>query len=216
MILNQTDFQQKYDEGSLRLCFIGMSNIGKSYCSQLLETHFNFDRYEVDGEIQKQIGADGMNDASSWMGYPFESKYQANEKSYLSLEVEKTELDLSEKSGNLVMDTTGSVIYLNPKVRAYLEQNYLIVSFDVSQSMIDDMMGEFFRSPKTVVWGNAFNQKENEQGMDALRRCYPGLLEDRITRYRALADVTIPGEFSRIKGLQADRLFEVLKLSLPK
>jgi len=108
------------------------------------------------------------------------------------------------------------VIYLNPKVRAYLEQNYLIVSFDVSQSMIDDMMGEFFRSPKTVVWGNAFNQKENEQGMDALRRCYPGLLEDRITRYRALADVTIPGEFSRIKGLQADRLFEVLKLSLPK
>ena len=216
MQLTQSQFQQQYDAGMLRLCFIGMSNIGKSYCSELLQNNFEFNYYEVDGEIQKVIGASGMTDASSWMGYPYEAKYGANEKSYLDLEVEKTSLDLSSVSGNLVMDTTGSVINLPAATHKWLQDNFLVVSFDVSHTMIDDMMGEFFRSPKTVVWGQAFNQKKGEQGMDALRRCYPALLEDRIARYRALADVTIPGEFSRMKGLGADRLFEVLKLSLPK
>jgi hypothetical protein len=157
-----------------------------------------------------------MTDASSWMGYPYENKYTENEKSYLALEIEKTALNLQNQTGNLVVDTTGSVINLPKEIHEWLETNFLIVSFDVSHSMIEDMMGEFFRSPKTVVWGSAFNQKEGEQGMDALRRCYPDLLEDRIKRYRNLTDITIPGEFSRLKGLQANRLFEIIKLSLPK
>ncbi len=216
MQLTQLQFQQKYDAGNLRLCFIGMSNIGKSYCSELLRAGFEFDYYEVDEEIQKVLGASGMTDASSWMGYPYEKKYTENEKVYLDLEVKKTSLDLTGVNGNLVMDTTGSVINLPAATHKWLQDNFLVVSFDVSHTMIDDMMGEFFRSPKTVVWGETFNQKKEEQGMDALRRCYPALLEDRIVRYRELADVTIPGEFSRIKGLQADRLFEILKLSLPK
>jgi len=112
MQLTQSQFQTQYEDGTLRLCFIGMSNIGKSYSSELLRDKFNFNYYEVDGEIQKVIGASGMTDASSWMGYPYEDKYAANEKSYLDLEVEKTGLDLTRVSGNLVMDTTGSVIYL--------------------------------------------------------------------------------------------------------
>lgn len=216
MRLTQDQFQQKYDNGTLKICFIGMSNIGKSYCSELLRDNFNFGYYEVDGAIQKVIGASGMTDASSWMGYPYEEKYAANEKSYLELEVEKTSLDLDSVSGNLVMDTTGSVIYLPETTHQWLRDNFLIVSFDVAHSMIEDMLGEFFRSPKTVVWGAVFNQQEGELGIDALRRCYPNLLEDRIARYRALSDMTIPGEFSRLKGLESERLFEVIKLSLPK
>lgn len=216
MLLTQDQFQQKYDDGTLKICFIGMSNIGKSHGALLLQKDFGFRRYEVDGEIQKTIGVGGMTNASGWMGYPYEEKYAANEKSYLDLELEKTLLDLNTVDQNLVMDTTGSVIYLPEATHDWLRKNFLIISFDVAHTMMEDMLGEFFRSPKTVVWGNCFNQTANELGLDALRRCYPALLHDRIRRYRELADVTIPGEFSRLKGLQSERLLEILKLSLPK
>lgn len=216
MLLTQSQFQQQYDEGKLRICFIGMSNIGKSHCSRLLRDEFGFDVYEVDAEIQAAMDIPDMEDASTWMGYPYEEKYTANEKFYLELEVEKTKADLSNLNGNLVMDTTGSVIYLDGEIHTWLKNNFLLVSFDVSHDMIEDMMTEFFRSPKTVVWGDSFSQQPGEKNREALKRCYPNLLENRISRYRDLTDVTMPGEFSRTRGLKANRFFEILKLSLPK
>lgn len=216
MMLTQQQFKNRYKLGNLRLCFIGMSNIGKSYCGQLLRDNHGFKLYEVDNFIQAALDIVDMEEASTWMGYPYEKRHKKNEKEYLKIEQAKTRGVHIPATDNLVLDTTGSAIYLDETTHAWLKDEFLIVNFDVSQSMIQDMMGEFFRSPKTVVWNGSFSQKKDELGIDALRRCYPALLEDRIERYRNLADINIPGEFSRQKGLEAERLLEVLKLSLPK
>lgn len=213
--MNRTEFDQKFQDKSLKLCFIGMSNIGKSHASRLLRDSYGFEFYEVDGAIQAAIDVPDMEEANEWMGYPYEEKYKTRVKEYLALEAEKTINISPPLNTNFILDTTGSVINLEPHVLEKLKSDYLIVSFDVGLNMCQEMIEAYFTSPKTVVWGDVFQQKPGEQGIDALRRCYPKLLEDRIERYRALGDVTIPGEFSRTKGLEAQRMFEILRLSLP-
>lgn len=216
MLITQKQFQERFDNKNLKICFIGMSNIGKSHAGRLLRDDYDFNLYEVDEAIQKSMNIEDMEKASTWMGYPFEQKYKENETYYLELETEKTTNAPLPQDQNFVLDTTGSVINLDPSILKKLREEYLIISFDVGLSMCQEMIEAFFTSPKTVVWGNNFSKRENERDIDALRRCYPNLLKDRIDRYRDLADVVIPGELSRLKGLKSERMFEMIKLSLPK
>ncbi len=216
MLLTQSQFDEKIKNNELHIAFIGMSNIGKSHWTKALVQEKGFSHFSVDPHIEKELGFESMEAASKWMGYPFEEKYKSREAEYLKLE-EKYTQDITIPAGkNFVLDTTGSVIHLNDHIHKKLKENYLIIEFDVSVDMLTDMVKEFFVTPKTVVWGSSFSREDDESGMDALRRCYPELLKHRIEKYRALGDLFIPGEFSRIKGLPFSRFWEVIRLSLPK
>lgn len=214
MILTQAEFQQKLEQNTLRLCFVGMSNIGKSHMSQLLKEAFNFTTYEVDEEIQRSMSISDIGSSANWMGYPFEERYAANVKTYLDLESQKT-IAAPLTNQNLALDTTGSVINLDANVHQWLQENFLVINFDCADSMLEEMSTNYFKHPKPVVWGDSFNQDANEDGLDALKRCYPQLLADRTKRYRALADVTIPGEVTRSAGVTAQRLIDLIVLNLP-
>lgn len=214
MILSRNEFDQKFSEGSLKIAFIGMSNIGKSHWSQALRDYKDFSIISVDNEIEKDLGLADMSAMASWMGYPFEEKYEKHVQQYLHLEEEKTHIQIPE--GNFILDTTGSVIYLSENLREFLRKNFLIVCFDASEAMRQEMAALYFEEPKSIVWGNDFHMKEGELGIDALRRCYPELLNNRKKLYRELGDVFVAGEFSRLKNLKVKRFWEVLRLSLPK
>lgn len=216
MLLTRSEFDQKLTNNELRIAFIGMSNIGKSHWTNALSKEKGFAHFSVDPHIEEELGFETMEAASKWMGYPFEEKYKSREAEYLKLEEKYTQGIEIPEGRNFVLDTTGSVIHLNDKIHDYLCENYLIIEFDVSVDMLTDMVEEFFATPKTVVWGKSFNQQDGENGIDALRRCYPELLKRRIEKYRTLGDLFIPGEFSRIKGLPFSRFWEVIRLSLPE
>lgn len=214
MLLTREQFDQKFSEGNLKIAFIGMSNIGKSHWSQALRDYKKFSVVSVDNEIEKNLGLADMAEMAAWMGYPFEEKYVTHAQEYLDLEADKTRVEIPE--GNFILDTTGSVIYLRPDIWNFLRENFLIVCFDASEEMRQEMAALYFEEPKSIVWGNDFNMQEGELGIDALRRCYPGLLNNRKKLYRELGEVFVPGEFSRIKNLEVKRFWEVLRLSLPK
>ena len=216
MKITREQFDIQCTEKTLKLAFVGMSNIGKSHWSEALEESMKFDRYGVDDHIADSLGLDGMEGMVRWMGYPFEDRYPQTQSEYLVKEEKLTRFDEWKSGSNVILDTTGSVVHLSDDVLEYLKKEYTIVLFDTSLSLLDDMIEEFFRTPKRIVRGDEYQPLEEELGIDTLRRCYPGLLEYRINKYRDVADVVMPGEFTRIKGLSVERFWEMLRLSFPK
>jgi len=215
MILTRDEFEQKFNDKSLRIAFIGMSNIGKSHRSQQFSDKFGFEVYGVDDKMWDLQGFSDWEEASRWMGYPFDEQYEQTQKDYLEMEKNLT-LKCSIDDKNIILDTTGSVIYLDEEVVDFIKNNFLVIALDASSSLLKIMKEEFFVKPKTIVWGDHFEIEDGEHGIDALRRCYPSLLEWRIAKYRDFADVIIPGEVSRSSDVPEDRFFEIIKNSLPK
>jgi shikimate kinase len=179
--------------GTFRLSFIGMSNAGKSYRSRVLKSELGFCWYEVDAHIQSLLHIEDMEDISTWLGYPTQETYAERASQYLATEEICTHLkDLDTEGRNLVFDTTGSVIYLSEETKNWLRNQCLIVHIDVGEETIPEMSEQYFREPKPVLWGDAFNQQVGEDGKEALRRCYPNLLRSRLEEYRKMAHLNIP------------------------
>ena len=61
MKLSRKTFEQKYENGDLRIAFVGMSNIGKSYTAMRLATAFDFklmNDEKIMGGGQRVLGMD--------------------------------------------------------------------------------------------------------------------------------------------------------------
>lgn len=216
MLITRTEFDERIKNKTLKLCFVGMSNIGKSHSTQLLKADYDFSAFDVDAAIIEKLSLAGMNDIAAWLGYPYEESYQARQTEYLGIEAEQTLPTSAITDKNFILDTTGSVIYLSAEILDQLKKDYLIINFDAGAGMLDLMIEGYFNTPKPVVWGNSFNKQDTETDNEALRRCYPELLSHRVARYRELADITLPGEFTKFEGLTAERFLEILRLSLPE
>lgn len=213
--MTRSEFFERMENNTLKIAFIGMSNIGKSFWSTSLAEEKGFQIYHVDDEIQDSLQLTDMKEMAAWMGYPFQAQYAKNSKKYLDIEHKKTlEAPFAEK-GNFVLDTTGSVIYLDETVQKFLQKNFLVVCFDVSTQMLKRMQELYFIEPKSIIWGEHYLPFPEEEPIDALRRCYPWLLKYRMKKYRELGDIIIPGELSRMEGLELERFLEILALSLP-
>ena len=172
-----------------------MSNAGKSYQGRKLRDLQNFFLYCVDDEILKQLKIRNMAAISSWLGYPNTATYGEREKAYLEAEANCTKVtSLDTHSKNLIFDTTGSVIYLPSDATEWLKENCLIVNIDVGEDAIAEMLRRFIAEPKPVIWNGKFQVRPGESEKETIARCYPELLRDRLTRYRALAHITIPAQ----------------------
>jgi hypothetical protein len=53
------------------------------------------------------------------------------------------------------------------------------------------MFQQYIEQPKPVVWHDSFRKNPDESNEEALKRCYPELIEDRTERYYKYADVTL-------------------------
>lgn len=158
-----------------------------------------------------------VNALGRWMGMPWSSGYAEREARYLALEAEVTTEAVDASTSTMpmtptsattaptststptsttsrhVIDTTGSVIYLDDTLLARLRQIGRVVYLRTPDARRDAMLKRYLEEPKPVVWGDAFRARDRELPEDALPRCYAELLTWRDTRYAALAHVTLDG-----------------------
>ncbi len=201
--LKPEEFDAHIEKGTFRLAFVGMSNAGKSYRSRTLRDEADFLWYQVDAEIQKKMGFKDMAEISKWLGYPGTKGYGEREREYLEIEGAFTKHASMQTNGkNLVFDTTGSVVHLSQDVLDILKENCLVVNLEVGEDSVEKMIETFFKEPKSVAWTKYFNMKKGESEKDALRRCYPLLLRERLKAYRSLSNVNIPAFALRDKSAE--------------
>lgn len=209
------------DEKSLAICFVGMSNCGKSHWSNKLHTACDFHLLSVDEKIERAIepelqalGYSGIDGMAEWMGFPSDTRFAANQASYLTHEEIITAAARPATGTNSVLDTTGSVIYLSDNTVAMLRREYLVVHLEASDDMLDFMTTNYFETPKPVVWGDAFKPIEGETANESLRRCYPNLLRERRRRYQAISHIAIPASISLSREISLDGFLDELKSKL--
>ncbi len=217
MKLTKKDFENSLQSNSLAICLIGMSGMGKSYRSNQL-TKLGFNHICCDNLIANNISdvlpTHDVEGLASWMKQPYSKHYQARESLYLQLENKVSLEALSAIEGNTVLDTTGSFVHLSKTTQNKAKQQTLVVYLEASQETLNQMFEVFLANPKPLVWSNVFNQQQDESSLQALKRCYPKLLETRSKKYEGLADVTLPYHVARSQTSSATEFLEAIKQHL--
>ena len=213
--LTQEEFATHVANGTLRLAFVGMSNAGKSFRSRVLKEGKDFFWYQVDAAIQAKLGFSDMDDISEWLGYPNNENFPEQQQQYLDTEAVCTKLDALDTEGkNLVFDTTGSVVHLPEDVLSWLKGECLVVHIDIEESGIEKVLQKFFSNPKPLVWGNFFSQKEGETFEQAVARCYPRLVAERLRLYRVFSHINIP--LQKLFDTSAEETLTLIQEQLPR
>ena len=189
--MNAAEFEERLGKGEMRLALVGMSNAGKTKLGKALASAFSFDHVEVDNDIRRELGVSNMDGLADWLGLPETEGYGEREQRYLELEEVHTTRKRPE-AGNLVLDTTGSVVHLPDRALGNLRERYFIVHLDVGSEALESLVDKYFAKPKPVVWGEYFSRQAGEPMREALKRSYPELLQARLARYRELAHVSLP------------------------
>jgi|SRR3989344_6676000 len=198
----------------MKISLIGMTGTGKTYWTKKL-VRLGFKKFCCDDLIAEKLNLTGTTDMSKWMGQPFEKQHDRASKHYLSLEeqVVKTILEEVKKmpeEDNVVIDTTGSVIYLSGALLTELGKLTTIVYFETPAWAQKQMYETYIKHPKPVIWGSVFHKKKGEKDFDALARCYPKLLAYRSRSYKSLADVTMDYNMLRQPNFSAEKFLKVL------
>ncbi|TRZ64400.1 MAG: hypothetical protein D4Q79_01565 [Spirochaetia bacterium] len=200
--------------------FIGMSGTGKSFWSKRLEKERGYQKYSCDELIEKELsselvvlGRKGVNNLSHWMGQPYDERYAANSRRYLELEAKVLGDSLrkieNDKNKNMVVDTTGSVIYLPPELLLKLKQLTKVVYLETPEFIIEKMINLYLADPKPVIWGNLYKPLLDENKMETLKRCYPELLKYRINLYNKLADIKVD-HFRTERSFTVENLLSII------
>ena len=214
----------------MNISFIGMSGCGKSKWSMKLQ-EIGFRRFSCDDLITKKAQSnltrpDGtIQNIGEWMGFPYEYQYKSRESKYLSLEAQALSeiLDLLDKKHNrpgenIIVDTTGSVIYCGHKLLERLQETTMIVHLSSPPEIQTQMLEKYLVNKRPVLWQNLFNTRPNESNEDALERCYQKLIVTRKKLYQQLSHVTVPYRTNAKSGLTGfdiiNRIFAI-KASFP-
>jgi shikimate kinase len=211
MKLSRPDFERRYAEGELRIALVGMSNIGKSYTGMRLATAFDFELIEVDKLIREQLGHDDMDAFAAWQGQPYSDGYADREAESKRLESAATQNALGRTVGNAVLDTTGSVIYIDKSVQENLINDWYIIHIRASDDAVERLKTQYFKQPKPLMWNGHFHQHPDQDPDDAILECYPKLLASRAKDYAALADTTIESDVILDTNLTIQDILERLK-----
>ena len=186
------------------ISLIGMSGSGKSYWSEKLARH-GFRRLCLDALITEKLSDELSREDRSplslgeWMGFPFQDGYQERAELYLSSEKQLMAeiLDWIDENAcagsqaNVVLDTTGSVIYTGDNILKRLKSLTTIVYFPVPAVIREAMLRQYQSNPRPVLWRGFFNIEPGESVEEALFRSYNALLDSREVLYRELGDIEI-------------------------
>lgn len=214
MQLTRKEFDERYQAGRLKIAFIGMSNIGKSYTASRLAKSHDFKLTEVDNLIWEDLGEQSMADFARWQGQPYSDGYAEREAKSIALETKATRKALATTEGNQLLDTTGSVIYIDDDVLRALKEQWLIVHIKAEARDIDRLKADYFDLPKPLVWRDKFVRDTSLNEQDNIRACYDGLLQSRKTAYTALADVTLTSSFILDTDNSMDAIFDAMRAPL--
>ena len=187
---------------SLRLALIGMSGAGKTFWAKRLAST-GLPAISCDDCIEERLsprlasgGYSGINGVAGWMGWPDSSTYGEREAQYLAEETAVLDdiLNTLQQSHetSLILDTTGSVIYVGNHLLLRLRRLMTIVYLAASPAEQQLLSERYLNDPKPVLWRGAFQPKPHETPRETVSRCYPALIEARRQSYQALAHVTLP------------------------
>jgi len=208
--LTQAEFDEKKRTEQLRIALVGMSNIGKSHWARRIKRDHGFVHYEVDDRIQENLSLSSIAKSANWMGHPYDAGYTAKAKQYLELESEMT-AEASNAEGNVIIDTTGSVIYLDEEIKNDIKKHNVVIYIKANPKNLDRLKKRFATSPKPLIWGEHFKAVEGVDNHDAMMAQYPSLLRARDEMYAKMADLTMPSKFI---GRRVDVLAKI-RSSLP-
>ena len=191
----------------MRIALIGMSGAGKSFWSNVLRDH-GFEAFSCDDHIGRRLTAAGeISDAAfehlgRWMGFPFEPGFARREARYMALERAVMEelltrleaLPSGKVATDLVVDTTGSVIYTGDAVMQRLQRETVVIYLSLPATQHAVLRRSYEKSPRPVIWHGHFKKNDGETDRQALKRCYANLLAERDRRYRRYAHLEIQWE----------------------
>jgi shikimate kinase len=187
---------------ALRIALVGMSGTGKTFWAKRLAASGRQsiscdDRIEQ--RLRSHLAADGYTGTSgvaAWMGWPDSSTYAQRESDYLAAEIAALDELLTELERDpgreLVLDTTGSVIYTGNNILMRLRRQMTIVYLAASAQEQQLLIERYLNDPKPVLWRGAFQPKNGETPRETVARCYPTLVSARRQSYEALAHCTLP------------------------
>jgi len=198
-----------------------MSGIGKSYWSKKLEEH-GFIRFGSDDLITDylahQIGYDDPRqfDMHTWVGYPDEKTYDERALQYLQAEefvlnnIFKfiTNANPNEK---IVIDSTGSVIYMKDSILKKLTQLTKIIYLDITPQDYEKMLHYYLNNPVAIIWNGFYQPNDSETRQETFERCYPRLIKSREAGYRNLAHTVIPAQFHKADTTSVSDFLTYLK-----
>ena len=207
----------------MHLSFIGMSGVGKSHWAKQL-AQAGWLHLDCDCVIAERLGElidvaddeDPVHAVGRWMGMPWTPGYAEREEKYLELERDVTEEAIDAATAqpegtNVVLDTTGSVIYTGDAILHRLRTETRIVYFDAPPHVREKMVELYLREPKPVLWQGGYQPEPDESQDAALARCYAALLADRSESYRMLAQSTLDYAVLRGESLDTQRLLALLQ-----
>lgn len=214
MKLTRTEFADRYAKGTLKIAFIGMSNIGKSYTATRLATHYEFSLIEVDKLIRQNLGHDSMDAFAQWQGHPYTEGYAERERHSMALETRATRKAMNTELKNPVIDTTGSVIYTDKDVLEKLRENFHVVYIQAMEDHVERLKIQYFKQPKPLVWAGHYQKIKGLTETESILECYPKLLESRALSYAAHADVTLPSTTILNPDVSIEDIYEALQPSI--
>jgi shikimate kinase len=187
---------------AIRIALVGMSGTGKTFWAKRLAAS-GHQSISCDDRIEERLrphlaadGHTGTSGVAAWMGWPDSSTYAQRESDYLAAEIAALDDLLTELERNpsreLVLDTTGSVIYTGNNVLMRLRRQMTIVYLAASAEEQQLLIKRYLTDPKPVLWRGAFQPKNGESPHETVARCYPTLVAARRQSYEALAHCTLP------------------------
>ena len=205
----------------VKLTLIGMSGAGKSYWSRKMEEK-GYRWYNCDKMIAEKLGSElpkkgtTTQKLAKWMGQPFSEGYIKAEKLYLKLEtsiIEQicNELEQSIENEPVVVDTTGSLIYLQKKLINRLRGLTKMIHLRIPEKKHEQLFDNFIQEPKPVIWKGKFKPQKFETSHNALKRCYKELLSFRNERYSLLADYVLEYSFHHSPEIEVEELLDLMK-----
>ena len=186
----------------LRIALVGMSGTGKTFWTKRLAASgrrsFCCDD-GIEARLRSRL-ADGrhagITGVAAWMGWPDIPTYAEREAEYLAEEIGVLDEVLTrlerDEAGELVLDTTGSVIYSGNNVLRRLRRLMTVVYMAASPDEEQMLIKRYLTDPKPVLWRGAFQSRNGETPRDTVARCYPTLIAARRQSYEALAHCTLP------------------------
>ena len=215
------------ETNTVNFALIGMSGAGKSYWSKKMEEK-GYRWYNCDDMIAERLGTElprignSTRNLAKWMGPPFSEGYIEAEKLYLELEEAVVEhiCDELEQATEInvpvVVDTTGSLIYLQKKLLNRLRALTKMVHLRLPEEKHVQLFENFINDPKPLIWEGKFKPRKGETLQNALKRSYKELLSYRNERYSLIADYVLDYSFHHTPDREVDELLDIMERSFEK
>ena len=165
-------------------------------------------------------GYSGINGVASWMGWPDSATYAQREAEYLGEEIAALDEVLTElerdRTRELILDTTGSVIYTGNNLLLRLRRQMTVVYLAATAKELELLIERYLTDPKPVLWRGAFQPKKGETPRETVARCYPMLIAARRQSYEALAHCILPVAELRAPAADAAAFLAQVNLRLER